>query len=465
MITVYNSLSKRKEEFVPIKKGVVSMYVCGVTPYDYAHLGHARAAVVFDNMRRFLEFEGFTVKHLTNFTDVDDKIIRRANEEKKTCGEITSFFIDDYKKAMGKLNVLPPMLYACATQHVKEIVALIEKLEKKGFAYRAGGDVYFDVSAFREYGKLSGITVEQLLAGARVEPGEHKKSPEDFALWKASKEGEPVWQSPFGAGRPGWHIECSAMVAKHLGTTIDIHGGGSDLVFPHHENEIAQSEAASGKELARYWMHCGLLQTGEEKMSKSLKNFFSLDEALRKHEAEAIRLFLATAPYRQPLKYLPQSLEESEEALKRLNNCRAALQEAIAERSFGKESVSKEVVEKEKQFVEAMRDDFNTSNALAALFELSRKINSSVGKVNEKDAKIALEMLEKLGRLLGIFYAPAVKKLPRGVEKAWLEERISEREKARKDKDYAKSDAIRKQVAQKGVLLEDTAKGTKWRTE
>ncbi|MEK6924589.1 MAG: cysteine--tRNA ligase [Candidatus Micrarchaeota archaeon] len=466
MLTVYNTLSKRKEAFKPLKPGVVTMYVCGVTPYDYAHLGHARAAVSFDNMRRFLELQGFKVTHLTNFTDVDDKIIKRSNEEGESCEQIASKYIDDYQQAMRQLHVLPPVKYALATEHVPEMHALIKTLETKGFAYPAGGDVYYSVAKFREYGKLSGTTVEQLRAGARVEPGEYKRAPEDFALWKVSKPGEPTWESPYGAGRPGWHIECSAMIAKQFNGTIDIHGGGSDLIFPHHENEIAQSEAATGKPLAKYWLHCGLLQTGDEKMSKSLKNYFSLKDALAKHDAEAIRLFMAGTHYRQPLKYSPQSLAESEVALARLNNCRAALEEAIGEENFGSAKTAGKIAALEKSFVEAMEDDFNTANALAAVFDLAKLINSQVtGKATAGDSKLALETLEKLGKTLGLFNSPSRKQLPAGVKREWLEKKIAEREEARASRDYAKADAIRKELAGKGIALEDTAKGPRWRAE
>ncbi len=460
-LQVYNSLSRSKEEFAPLVEGEVSMYVCGVTPYDHAHMGHARAAVTFDVVRRFLEFKGYKVRFLTNFTDIDDKIIRRANEEHvgwKTIPEKYSF---EYIEEMKRLNVLPPEKYAFATEHIPQIIQVVQTLIEKGYAYKAQGDVYFHVSRFKEYGELSNQDLEQLVAGARIEPGEVKENPEDFALWKASKPGEPSWESPFGRGRPGWHIECSAMIGSFFGPSIDIHGGGADLLFPHHENEIAQSECATGEPLAKYWMHNGLLQVGEEKMSKSLKNFLSLNDALASFEPDAIRLFFLTTHYRSPLKYGPESLAEAHAALTRLENSRANLAETIAEGFYGKETAVK-VKEIEAEFLAAMEDDFNTSKALSHLFELARLCNSSAGKATEADSKALLASFERLGRVLGLFGGKTEKKPPEGVELAWIEGKLAERQGAREAKDYAASDAIRKELVEKGVAVADTPKGQRW---
>lgn len=462
-LQVYNSLSRSKEEFAPLVEGEVSMYVCGVTPYDHAHMGHARAAVTFDVVRRFLEFKGYEVRFLTNFTDIDDKIIRRANEEHVGWKTIPEKYSAEYVDEMKRLNVLPPEKYALATEHIPQIIRLVGKLVDKGYAYSAGnGDVYFRVSRFKEYGKLSNQRLEQLVAGARIEPGEAKEQPEDFALWKASKPGEPSWASPWGKGRPGWHIECSAMISSFFGPSIDIHGGGADLLFPHHENEIAQSECATGEKLARYWMHNGLLQVGEEKMSKSLKNFLSLKDALASFEPDAIRLFFLTTHYRSPLKYGPESLAEAQEALSRLENARANLAETIAQEIHGKETTAKKAEAIETEFLSAMEDDFNTAKALSHLFELARLCNASAGRATETESRSLLETFERLGRTLGLFEKRTGKKPPRGVDAAWIEAKLAERQGAREAKDYAASDAIRRELLGKGVVVEDTPKGQRW---
>ena len=460
MLKIYNTLTHQKEEFKPIEPGKIRMYVCGLTTYDYSHIGHARMLVAFDVIVRYLRASGFVVTYVRNITDVDDKIIQRAKENNEPFNELTDRFIAFMHDDEKALNVSPPDIEPRATAHIKDIISIIEQLISKGFAYVAeNSDVYYAVNKFQNYGKLSRKNPEELLAGARIDIEESKRDPRDFTLWKQAKEGEPGWDSPWGYGRPGWHIECSAMSSCCLGETFDIHGGGSDLMFPHHENEIAQSEAASGKKFVHTWMHNGPVRVDDEKMSKSLGNFFTIREVLKKYPAEVIRYFLLSSHYRSAINYSEENLQTAYGALERFYN---ALK--------GIETTQHNAVENsdyEKRFHTAMDDDFNTPEAIGVLFELVREIN----RVKDSDARQAeqlVALLKKLGGVLGILEMPAEEFLRKGsadIDAEHVETLIAQRKQARADKDWPKADQIRDELAALNVVLEDKDGVTTWRIE
>ena len=477
-LKVYNTLGREKVDFSPIKEGKVGMYVCGVTVYDYCHIGHARSVLVFDMIYRYLKAKGYDVTYVRNFTDVDDKIIDRANREGKDFREISERFIEAFYEDMQALKVQSPDVEPKATEHIKDMIELVRGLVEKGHAYEVDGDVYFDVASFPEYGKLSGRSLEDMKAGARIEVDEKKRNPLDFALWKASKPGEPAWDSPWGPGRPGWHIECSAMSMKYLGETLDIHGGGLDLIFPHHENEIAQSEAYTGKPFCLYWIHNGFVSVEGEKMSKSLGNVLLIRDMVKEYHPEVLRLFLLSTHYRSPIDFSRRGLEEAQEAMNRLYRTLEVVEEL---RVSDKEPTSSEGTEaaaelkkKRDAFYDAMDDDFNSALALAKLFEGARLINRFVkesGETQEEKARVAgafMDLVEPVKKVFGIlelssreWFAGRGEELPLPLEE--IERLIQERQEARKRKDWARADAIRNELKAKGILLEDTPKGTIWR--
>jgi cysteinyl-tRNA synthetase len=460
VLHLYNTLTQQKEEFTPIEVGKIRMYVCGVTTYDYCHLGHGRMLVVFDVIVRFLRFCGFDVTYVRNITDIDDKIINRANELGIRFDELSEKFITIMHEDEQALNILPPDIEPRATKHIQEILDMVGTLLEKGFAYAAvNGDVYFSVNKFSNYAKLSKRNLDEMLAGARVEVDEAKEDARDFALWKAAKEGEPGWDSPWGFGRPGWHIECSAMSTKCLGDTFDIHGGGSDLIFPHHENEIAQSECATGNDFARYWMHNGPLRIDDEKMSKSLGNFFTIREVLEKYSPEVIRYFLISSHYRSGINYSEDNLSQAQAALERFYN-------ALKGIDAGAVAPKADTVY-EKSFRAAMEDDFNTPEAIGALFDLAREINRL--KQDDADAAAGLSaLLISLGSVLGVLQLPADDFLRQGsenIDTLYIEELIARRNTARADKDWAMADQIRDELQVLNVILEDKDGVTSWRFE
>jgi len=460
-LTIYNTLTRSKELFTPIEPGKIRMYVCGITVYDYCHLGHGRMLVAFDVIVRYLRARGYDVTYVRNITDIDDKILRRAAENGEPYNDLTARFIDVMHEDENRLNILRPTIEPRATQHIGDIISLVERLIEKGFAYRAdNGDVYYSVSQFADYGKLSGRNPEELLAGARIEVDEAKRDPRDFALWKAAKpDEEAVWNSPWGPGRPGWHIECSAMSTSCLGENFDIHGGGGDLQFPHHENEIAQSEAATGKHYANYWIHNGAIRVDGEKMSKSLGNFFTIREILDKYDAEVVRYLLISSHYRSEIDYSQESLQEARNGLDRFYN---ALKDfADVAPAAGEQLHNSSYYDR---FVTAMDDDFNTREALSVMFDLVRALNG------ESDAAVKQRLaaeLKGLGQLLGLLQQNPRAYLQGGsdTDGARIEALIAERLQARKDKNFARSDQIRDELKAQGIVLEDGAGGTTWRRE
>jgi cysteinyl-tRNA synthetase len=489
MMKIYNTLSGKKEEFIPLQPGKVTMYACGVTVYDYSHLGHARGAVIFDLVQRYLRRKGFAVKYVRNFTDVDDKIINRAKEEGITAADVARKYIDAYQEDMARLGVGRPDVEPKATEHIKEMIQVIKGLIEKGHAYVIDGDVYFSVTSFKDYGKLSKRNIDDLKAGARVEVDERKTDPLDFALWKASKPGEPSWESPWGPGRPGWHIECSAMGFKHLGETFDIHAGGKDLIFPHHENEIAQSEAYSGKKFVNYWIHNGFVNINQEKMSKSLGNFFTIREILDQYDGEIVRLFLLSTHYRSPIDFSDANLKDSRAGLDRFYT----MKEGILKFLSGKtppaskaeqliETTDRPVFDKitnlSSAFNEAMDDDFNTAFAIGLIYDLVREVNKFLAEVDKKNQEAAYALLssalaafDDVSKTLGIFLRDpevwfkegrvADSKVTISVER--IEELIHLRNEARARKDWAEADRIRKSLDEAGVELFDRADGTVWK--
>ncbi|WP_456417007.1 cysteine--tRNA ligase [Thiolapillus sp.] len=458
-LQIYNDLHNKKEEFQPIEPGKVRMYVCGMTVYDYCHLGHARMIVVFDVVYRYLLAKGYDVTYVRNITDIDDKIIQRANESNEPFMELTGRFIDAMHEDLDALGVLPPSIEPRATAHMPEILEMIQRLIDNGHAYVTGsGDVYYSVTSFKNYGQLSGKSIEDLKAGARVESSEEKRDPLDFALWKAAKPDEPAWDSPWGKGRPGWHIECSAMSTKALGDTFDIHGGGADLTFPHHENEIAQSEGATCRHFVNYWMHNGFVRVNDEKMSKSLGNFFTIREIMKRYRPEEIRYFILTSHYRSPLNYDEEHLLNARQALTRFYTALRGLPQA-------------EPGEAEKfiqAFNKAMDDDFNTPEALAAMFDLVREINKIRSRDEQKAARMAAE-LKRLGDILGILQENPEQWLrgdgAAGLSDEEIETLIQRRLDARAEKNWAEADRIRDELKARGIVLEDGAGGTTWRRE
>ncbi len=478
MLKIFNTLTGRKDPFEPLAPGVVRMYVCGVTVYDYCHLGHARSALVFDVIRRYLEFSGYRVEFVKNFTDVDDKIIKRANEQHVNCDTITAKYIQAYSEDMGKLGIRQASIEPKATEHMAEIIKLIEALVQKGMAYEVDGDVYFQVEKYPAYGRLSKRKAEDLLAGARVEVDDRKRHPMDFALWKSSKPGEPYWDSPWGRGRPGWHIECSAMSMRHLGETFDIHGGGMDLIFPHHENEIAQSCGATGKEFARYWIHNGFVQINQEKMSKSLGNFFTIREIFEKSEwpgeitGEILRYFLLANHYRSPLDFSDQSLREAKYALDGFYDLFSRLKETAKAGGPVDEELAAIIERTRLAFGQAMDDDFNTPAAVAELQRLRSDVNKLLETgLSTKAREQARQAFCWLGSVLGLFQLEKwqfnVDRSDAGVQdltEDQIKSKVEERNEARRQKNFQRADEIRKVLAVQGIILEDRPDGTtRWK--
>ena len=492
-LRVYNTLSGGKEEFIPLTPGKVRMYVCGVTVYDFSHIGHARANVVFDVIYRYLRYRGYDVTYVRNYTDIDDKIINRANSEGVSFCDISERFIREFDTDMLQLGLDIPERQPKATEHMGDIISLISELIGKGYAYQAGGDVYYCVEKFAEYLKLSKRNLEEMQAGARIEVDQKKRHPMDFALWKESKPGEPFWGSPWGNGRPGWHIECSAMSMKYLGETFDIHGGGKDLIFPHHENEIAQSEAATGRPFARFWLHNGFVNINAEKMSKSLGNFFTIREVLDKYDSEVLRFFLISAHYRSPLDFSDQNLNEAEAGMERIYSALAGIDETLAKGAGDANAVidrnllnsaELELLDRSDQirerFEEAMNDDFNTALAIANIFDMVRSINRAVAEEGGKTgAGQALftevrERLREMGRVLGVFTSDPGSYLARirsrklagqEISPAEIESLILERAAARKSKDFRRSDEIRDYLLERNIQLLDGPEGTSWKVK
>ena len=457
---IYNTLTRRKEEFEPIRKGQVNIYVCGPTVYNYIHIGNARPIVVFDTLRRYMEYRGYKVKYAQNFTDVDDKIINRAKDEGVSALEISERFIKEYFDDADALNVRRADVHPKVSEHIDEIENFVDTLVGKGFAYEADGDVYFSTRKFPEYGKLSGQNIEDLEAGARIAVGEVKEDPIDFALWKARKtEDEIAWESPWGMGRPGWHIECSAMARRHLGTTIDIHGGGEDLQFPHHENEIAQSECCNGVTFANYWMHNGFINIGGTKMSKSAGNFFTVRDIRQKYTGEEIRFLLLSGQYRGPIEFSEEMMQQSRSSFNRIKNCLDDIEFMIKTGTDGELSAEEEKSISSfdgfrQAFIKAMDDDLNTADGISAVFELVTEINTMLrGGTSKAYAKAALEIFNELTGVLGIIKAKET-----SID-ADIEALVEERQQARKNKDFARADEIRDELKARGYTLKDTPQG------
>lgn len=463
---IFNTMTAKKEEFVPMDKNEVKIYACGPTVYNYIHIGNARPLCVFDVLRRYLEYRGYNVKFVQNFTDIDDKIIKRANEEGTTYDVISKKYIEEFWTDANGLNFKKATIHPKATENIDEIIKLISTLVEKGYAYQAENDVYFRTLKFKEYGKLSHQPIEDLESGARIAIGEIKEDPLDFALWKGAKPGEPYWDSPWGKGRPGWHIECSAMNRKYLGNTIDIHCGGKDLVFPHHENEIAQSECANGCTFANYWMHNGYINVDNVKMSKSLGNFKTVREIANVYGYEVIRYFLISSHYRSPINYSLDIIEQCKSALERLYTCRDSLDFAIknaAEET--KENDAELIAELDKrreQFIAAMDDDLNTADGLAAIFELTKDINTKIldHDVSKAVCEHAAKLYDELCDVLGILYNRKENTLDSDIEAL-----VEKRQEARKNKDWATADKIRDELKAKGIILKDTPQGVTWTKE
>lgn len=466
-LRVYNTLSGKREEFVPLEEGRVRMYVCGVTVYDSCHVGHARALLTFDVVYRYLKFLGYDVTFVRNFTDLDDKIIQRAREEGTTSEAIAERYIREFNRDSSALELLPPTHEPRATEHIAGMIELTRRLEERGIAYRVNGDVFFSVERFPGYGKLSRKRIEELEAGARVEVDARKKSPMDFALWKASKEGEPSWDSPWGRGRPGWHIECSVMSTKYLGQPFDIHGGGMDLIFPHHENEIAQSEAAFGRALARYWIHNGFVNIGAEKMSKSLGNIFTIAEILSRYDAEALRLYLLSSHYRNQIDFSFQGLDEAQRNVERIYETLQRLDRLLP--SSNGRSPHRGLLE---AFRQEMDEDFNTPRAIALIFEEIRTLNRLADEGRTEGLAARVGSLRSIGEALGLLQKKP-EEFRRRKRERWLRERglsvesveelVRRRDLARKERRWREADRIRAELQQKGIVLEDTPEGTVWK--
>lgn len=463
---VFNTMSRTKEEFVPVDENEVKIYACGPTVYNYIHIGNARPLCVFDVLRRYLEYRGYNVKFVQNFTDIDDKIIKRANEEGKTFEEISEKYIEEFWTDAHGLNFKDATVHPKATENIDEIIDIIKALEEKGYAYAVNGDVYFRTLKFKEYGKLSHQPIEDLESGARIAVGEVKEDPLDFALWKGAKEGEPYWESPWGKGRPGWHIECSAMNRKYLGNTIDIHCGGQDLVFPHHENEIAQSECANGCTFSKYWMHNGYINVDNVKMSKSLGNFKTVREIAEVYGYEVIRYFLISSHYRSPINYSLEIIEQCKSALERLYTCRESLDFAVKNASVDKADNDELLInmldERRNQFITAMDDDLNTADGLAAIFDLTKDINTKIldKGVSKAVCEHAASLFDELCGVLGILYNRKENSVDSEIEAL-----IEKRQEVRKNKDWATADKIRDDLKAKGIILKDTPQGVTWTKE
>lgn len=461
---IFNTLTRQKEELKTIESGTVKIYACGPTVYNFIHIGNARPLCVFDVLRRYLEYRGMKVDFVQNFTDVDDKIIRRANEEGISFSEVAEKYIGEYWTDANGLNIRKATVHPRATENINEIIDIISTLIEKGYAYEVQGDVYFSPAKFAEYGKLSHQPLEELEAGARINIGELKKDPMDFALWKAAKPGEPSWQSPWGEGRPGWHIECSAMARRYLGKTIDIHCGGQDLIFPHHENEIAQSECCNGVPFANYWMHNGYINVDNVKMSKSLGNFFTVRDVAEKYGYEPIRYLMISSQYRSPINYSVQIIEQCKASLARLYNCSEALDFALENAADGAldEALAQRLDQHREDFIAAMDDDLNTANGLACIFELVSDINKDVlgTDASRQTVEYAKKLFEELCGVLGLLYNKKDNSLDAEVEAL-----IEERNQARKEKNWARADEIRDQLKARGIVIEDTPQGVKWHVE
>ncbi|MBB6447509.1 cysteine--tRNA ligase [Bacillus benzoevorans] len=461
-IQLYNTLTRKKEEFIPLEAGKVKMYVCGPTVYNYIHIGNARPAIVFDTVRRYLEFRGYEVEYVSNFTDVDDKLIRVANEVGEDVPSIANRFIAAYFEDVSALGCQKANVHPRVTENMESIIEFIQTLVDKGYAYESEGDVYFHTRQFEGYGKLSHQSIDELRVGARIAVGEKKQDALDFALWKAAKEGEIYWESPWGKGRPGWHIECSAMAKKYLGETIDIHAGGQDLAFPHHENEIAQSEALTGKPMARYWMHNGYININNEKMSKSLGNFVLVHDLIKMHEPQVLRFFMLSVHYRNPINYSVDLLENTRSGLERIKTSYQNLKhrmKASANLGEGSETWMNQIDSQRDAFIMAMDDDFNTANGISVLFELSALSNKYLMEKNTDEAVIArfLQQFEELFAVLGL-QLEKEELLDEDIE-ALIEQRIQ----ARKDRNFQLADQIRDQLKDLNIILEDTAQGTRWK--
>ena len=464
---VFNTLTKKKEEFVPLEEGKVRMYVCGPTVYNYIHIGNARPMIVFDTVRRYFEYKGYDVNYVSNFTDVDDKIIKKAIEEQVSAQEISQRYIAECKKDMAGMNVKPATKHPLATEEICGMVEMISERIEKGYAYEKNGTVYFSTRKFKDYGKLSHKNLDDLRSGGRsllVSGEDEKEDPLDFVLWKPKKEGEPFWKSPWSDGRPGWHIECSVMSRKYLGEQIDIHAGGEDLVFPHHENEIAQSEAANGKEFARYWMHNAFLNIDNRKMSKSLGNFRTVREISEQYDLQVLRFFMLSAHYRSPLNFSAELMEASKNGLERIINATDNLKHLLGAATVEEMSVEeKEAFAKTDAYVEefekAMDDDFNTADAIAAIFDLVKYANTTATAESSKEyLQSLLDRIVKLGDVLGLILDKKEELLDADIEKL-----IEERQAARKAKDFARADAIRDELLEKGIILKDTREGVQWK--
>ena len=461
---VFNTLTRKKEELVPINEGEYKIYACGPTVYNFIHIGNARPLCVFDVLRRYLEYMGNKVTFVQNFTDIDDKIIRRANEEGVTYKDITEKYIKEFWVDAKGMNIREATVHPKATENIDEIIDIVSSLIEKGYAYAVDGDVYFSTKKFKEYGKLSHQPLEDLEAGARINVGEVKKDPMDFALWKGAKPGEPYWESPWGHGRPGWHIECSAMVRRYLGETIDIHCGGQDLIFPHHENEIAQSECCNGVPFANYWMHNGFITVDKVKMSKSLGNFFTVRDVAEQFGYEPIRFLMLSCQYRSPINYSFDAIEQCKASLERMYTCRNnldfALKNAVDKAGEDDGEIMMLIDKRRKEFVDAMEDDLNTADAIGVIFELVRDINTNVneGVQSKSIVEYATEALDELTGVLGLLYnRKGEESLDEEVERL-----IEERNVARKAKNWAEADRIRDDLKARGIVLEDTAQGVKW---
>lgn len=478
-LRVYNTLTGTKEIFTPLQPGKVGMYVCGVTVYDYCHIGHARANIVFDIVYRYLKYSGYEVTYVRNYTDVDDKIIQRANERGISSTALAQEFIQAFDEDMAALGLEKPTIEPKATEHMDEIIALVQQLIDAGKAYAVDGDVYFAVQSFDNYLQLSKRNLDDMQAGARIAPGEKKRNPMDFALWKGAKPNEPAWPSPWGEGRPGWHIECSAMSTRYLGESFDIHGGGKDLIFPHHENEIAQSEAASGKPFVKYWIHNGFVNVNQEKMSKSLGNFFTIRDILQQYDPEVVRFFILSAHYRSPIDFSEQNLKEARHGLSRFYEGLHAAAQVLKQCDIDSSIATTAGEELKERFRTAMDDDFNSAQAIGFLFDGVRNMNRlmSEKKFRKNAEKVAAvnalyQALQELGGVLGLFGAEPESWLERqkmgaladmDISAEEIEEKIAQRLQARQEKDFARSDSIRDELEARGILLLDSAEGTSWK--
>ena len=458
---LYNSLTRKKEEFKPLEDKKVKMYVCGPTVYNYIHVGNARPMVIFDTLRRYFIYKGYEVKYVVNFTDIDDKMIKKAQEQNTTLKKIANKYIEEFLKDSKGLNVYEEKtIHPKATDNIGDIIKFVKELEEKGYAYNVDGNVYFDISKDKNYGKLSNKNLDDLISGARVGINKEKKNSGDFALWKKEKPGEPSWSSPWGKGRPGWHIECSVMSRKYLGDTIDIHAGGEDLQFPHHENEIAQSESLTGKTFARFWLHNGMLNIDDKKMSKSLNNFFTVREVSELYDLEVIRFFILSGHYRKPINYSRETIDQAKNSLERLYNGKRSLKYMIDENSTGQ--IDKDIENKinnfKSQFEEAMDDDINTADAVSALFDMVKFINTEYDEFTSKETiKFTLEIYNELSDVLGILYKEEEELSPE------IKELIEKRKEARKNKDYSLADKLRDDLLKEGIQVEDTREGMKWK--